>query len=195
MTAHARRPYRDFTIDTDRLCEVNVMTFGNPHQFAVLAETIKGWNNDDTFCNGLLLFFVDGCIYPNEIVTATLRCEIEPLKQKLASPAIDKRLYDLPAQLAFSEIYNITFPDSIDAENDSRFDISPPSLSDHGCFLFSVSDGTNIRILASKLKYKPETSRHNLYDIAVSEAHIAASELNEIVIGLDDLIGSWNRRG
>ncbi len=167
------------------------MTLGNPYKFAVLVDTIKDWNIDDTFCNGLLLFFVDGCLYPNEIITATLRCEVEPLIQKLANPAVDKRLYGLSAQQAFSEIYRISFPDNIDVASDNRFDISPPSLSDHGYFLFSVSDGTSIRILASKLEYKPEVSRHNLHDIAVNEVHIETSELNEIALGLNGFIDSW----
>ena len=86
---------------------------------------------DDTFGNGVLLFCVNGDIYPKEVVTATLRCEIEYLKQKLRSLTIDKRLYALPSQQAFAEIYDITFPEDVDNDNEDCFDITPASLSDH----------------------------------------------------------------
>ena len=57
------------------------MISGNPYKFAVLSGVINEWNLDDTFGNGVLLICINGDIYPKEIVTATLRCEIEYLRQ------------------------------------------------------------------------------------------------------------------
>ena len=125
------------------------MIIGDPYKFAILSGVINEWNIDDTFCNGVLLFCVNGDIYPKEVVTATLRCEIEYLKQKLRSLAIDKRLYALPPQQAFAEIYGITFPEDTDSDNEDCFDITPASLSDHNCFVFAVCNGVNVRVLAS----------------------------------------------
>ena len=162
------------------------MLLGNPYKFAVLIAPVESWNIDKTFCNGLLLLFVNGNIYPKEIKTVTLQCEIERLKHDLSKFATNQWLYDLPLKQAFAEIYNITFPENIEVDNDYRFDISPTSLSDNDYFLFAVCDGVNVRILASKPDYELEKGRHKLQDISVNEAIISVEELKEIISGLDD---------
>ena len=111
------------------------MIIGDPYKFAILSGEINEWNIDDAFCNGVLFLCVNGDIYPKEVVTATLRCEIEYLKQKLRNITTDKRLYILPPQQAFAEIYGITFPEDMDSDNGDCFDITPASLSDHNCFV------------------------------------------------------------
>ena len=161
------------------------MIIGDPYKFAILSEVINEWNIDDTFCNGVLLFCVNGDIYPKEVVTATLRCEIEYLKQKLRNITTDKRLYILPPQQAFAEIYGITFPEDMDSDNEDCFDITPASLSDHNCFVFAVCDGVNIRILASELAYERENSRHRLENIIISEIFLTVGELREIIAVLE----------
>lgn len=163
------------------------MILGNPYKFAVLIDPVEGWNTDDTFCNGILFLCVNGNIYPKEIETATLRYEVELLKHNLSKLATNQRLYDLPPQQAFMEIYNITFPENVDVDNDYRFDISPTSLADNNYFVFAVCDSTNVRILASKLDYELENSRHRLQDISVNEAIITATELKEIISSLDNI--------
>ena len=161
------------------------MIIGDPYKFAILSGVINEWNMDDTFCNGVLLFCVNGDIYPKEVATATLRCEIEYLKQKLRNLTTDKRLYTLPPQQAFAEIYGITFPEDMDSDNEDCFDITPASLSDHNCFVFAVCDGVNIRILASELAYERENSRHRLENIIISETFLTVSELREIIAVLE----------
>ena len=161
------------------------MIIGDPYKFAILSGGINEWNIDNTFCNGVLLFCVNGDIYPKEVVTATLQCEIEYLKQKLRSLTIDKRLYALPPQQAFAEIYDITFPEDIYNDNNDCFDITPAALSDCNCFVFAVRDGVNIRILASKLTYEREDSRHKLENIIISESFLTVAELREIIAGLE----------
>ena len=71
------------------------MIIGDPYKFAILSGVINEWNIDDTFCNGVLLFCVNGDIYPKEVATATLRCEIEYLKQKLRNLTTVSFLYRL----------------------------------------------------------------------------------------------------
>lgn len=161
------------------------MIIGDPYKFAILSGGINEWNIDDTFCNGVLLFCVNGDIYPKEVATATLRCEIEYLKQKLRNLTTDKRLYILPPQQAFAEIYGITFPEDMDSDNGDCFDITPASLSDHNCFVFAVCDGVNIRILASELAYERENSRHRLENIIISETFLTVGELREIIAVLE----------
>ena len=145
------------------------MIIGDPYKFAILSGVINEWNMDDTFCNGVLLFCVNGDIYPKEVVTATLRCEIEYLKQKLRNITTDKRLYILPPQQAFAEIYGITFPEDMDSDNEDCFDITPASLSDHNCFVFAVCNGVNVRVLASELAYEMENVFLLLYRLGSME--------------------------
>ena len=161
------------------------MIIGDPYKFAILSGVINEWNIDDTFCNGVLLFCVNGDIYPKEVVTATLRCEIGYLKQKLRNLTTDKRLYILPPQQAFAEIYGITFPEDMDSDNEDCFDITPASLSDHNCFVFAVCDGVNVRVLASELAYERENSRHRLENIIISETFLTVGELREIIAVLE----------
>ena len=145
------------------------MIIGDPYKFAILSGGINEWNIDNTFCNGVLLFCVNGDIYPKEVVTATLQCEIEYLKQKLRSLTIDKRLYALPPQQVFVEIYGITFPEDADSDNEDCFDITPASLSDHNCFVFAVCNGVNVRVLASELAYEMENVFLLLYRLGSME--------------------------
>ncbi len=90
---------------------------------------------------------------------------------------------------AFIEIYNITFPYDINIDNDYRFDISPQSFADNDCFVFAVSNGEQVRIMASKLDYIVEDSRHDLKGINVSETFIDISEINKIILEIDNFCG------
>lgn len=161
------------------------MILGNPYKFSIIIDIINEWNIDGAFCNGVLLFCIDGNIFPKEVVTATLKCEVQLLKDNLKNLTIDEELYNMQKDKAFIEIYNITFPSDIDIDNDYRFDISPQSFSDCHCFIFAVSNGKQIRILASKLNYIIEDSRHEFEDINVSETFIDISELNKIISEID----------
>lgn len=161
------------------------MIIGDPYKFSILTQTVKEWNYDDTFCNGILFISVNGNLFPKEVINATLKCDIPPLKEKLKNLTIDKKLYKMSKNKAFTTIYNLTFPDDWDLENDYRFDVTPVSLSDTNCFVFAVTNGKKVRIMAGKLEYIKEESRHNLKNLNVSEVIITIEELNEIVSKLD----------
>ena len=122
------------------------MILGNPYKFSVFISTIKEWNIDNEFCNGVLLFCIEGNIFPKKIVTATLKYEIQLLKEKLRNLITNERLYNMQRDKAFAEIYNITFPEDISIDNDYRFDITPESFADENCYVFAVSNGKKVRI-------------------------------------------------
>lgn len=161
------------------------MILGNPYSFSVFINTIKEWNIDNEFCNGVLLFCIDGDFFPKKIVTATLKCEIQPLKEKLKNLVKDETLYNMPKDKAFAKIYNITFPEDAGINNDYRFDISPESFIDENCFIFAVSNGVKVRIMAAELNYNKKESRHEIRRANISETFISINELNEIVAKLD----------
>lgn len=161
------------------------MILGNPYKFSVFISTIKEWNIDNEFCNGVLLFCIDGNIFPKKIVTATLKCEIQLLKEKLRNLIINERLYNMQRDKAFAEIYNITFPEDISIDNDYRFDITPESFADENCYVFAVSNGKEVRIMATKLNYIVEESRHELSNVDISETFIEIEDLNQIISQLE----------
>lgn len=161
------------------------MILGNPYKFSVFISTIKEWNIDNEFCNGVLLFCIDGNIFPKKIVTATLKCEIQLLKEKLRNLITNESLYNMQRDKAFAEIYNITFPEDISIDNDYRFDITPESFADENCYVFAVSNGKEVRIMATKLNYIVEESRHELSNVDISETFIEIEDLNQIISQLE----------
>lgn len=157
------------------------MILGNPYKFSIIIDTIKEWNIDEAFCNGVLLFCIDGNFFPKEVITATLKCEVQLLRENFKNLTVDEKLYNMQKDKAFVEIYNMTFPSDTDIDNDYRFDISPQSFSDNDCYVFAISNGEQVRIMASKLNYVMKDSRHELNGISVSEAFIDISELNKVM--------------
>lgn len=130
-------------------------------------------------------FALDKDVFPKKVITATLTYEVQLLKDNFRNITINEELYNMQKDKAFKEIYNITFPSDIDIKNDYSFDISPLSFSECHCFVFAVSNGKQVRILACKLNYKIEESRHELQDINVSETFIDIRELNKIISEID----------
>ena len=161
------------------------MILGNPYKFSVFISTIKEWNIDNEFCNGVLLFCIEGNIFPKKIVTATLKYEIQLLKEKLRNLITNEMLYNMQRDKAFAEIYNITFPEDISIDNDYRFDITPESFADENCYVFAVSNGKKVRIMATKLNYIVEESRHELSNVDISETFIEIEDLNQIISQLE----------
>lgn len=161
------------------------MVLGDPYKFSIIIDIIKEWNIDGAFCNGVLLFCVDGDFFPKAIVTATLKCEVQLLRENLKNLTVDKELYNMQKEKAFVKIYNMTFPEDADIDNDYRFDISPQSFSDSDSYIFAISNGEQIRIMAAKLNYIIKNSRHELKNLNVSEAFITINELNKILSGID----------
>lgn len=168
------------------------MIIGNPYQFSIFTRVIKEWNTDESsFRNGVLLFCIDGELFPKQVITATLNHEIPSLREKLMSIAIEVELCEMEKEKAFIEMYNTTFPkwnpeqdNEGDICNDYRYFLSPTILSDFDCHVYAVSDGKQIRIMASKLNYILEESTHNLNGLEISETFITYDELNEIIHGL-----------
>ena len=97
-------------ITKERMVEVVI---GEPYKFSVILQTIPEWNIDDTFCNGILLFGVNGDIYPSKILTATLTSEIQPLKEKLTSLATDECLFSMEKKESQHDFENIYVSEAI----------------------------------------------------------------------------------
>ena len=161
------------------------MIIGNPYKLSIEVQMIKEWNNKNlTFCNGVLIICIDGNLFPKEIVTATLSREVLFLKRKLKNIAIDNELYEMEKYLAFKKIYDITYPNDWNIDNDYKYDITPDSLQDCGCYVFAVGNGKNVRVMASQLKYIVDESKHE-FNNNISETIISMKELDDIILNLD----------
>lgn len=160
------------------------MLIGNPDTFAIWFDSVPMWNDTAIFDNGLLVLWVNGNYYPKEIVTATLRREIPLLAQKLAHLPVEAALYHLPAKEAFRQMYKRTFPDDWMVDNDYRFDVTPDALADSNCFIFTVSNGETVRILADVLPYQIDEGQHNLHALQPSETVLPLAEMDDILADL-----------
>lgn len=157
------------------------MILGDPFAFSVFIQTISAWNDSDTFRNGVLLFGVDGVLFPKSVINVTLAHELPLLKQNLENIAVDPALFSAGKEATFKEMYSITFPEDWSADNDYRFDITPDEFADHNCHIFAVGDGRRVRFLAAEPEYDLAQSRHCLENLHVSEAFLSLEELSAIV--------------
>ena len=136
------------------------MILGNPYKFAIIIQTIKQWNKeesaDNPFCNGVLLFCIDGNIYTEEILTATLKTEVYMLLENLHNISVDKKIYHMKKEKAFKKMYHLIFSEEY-TDIKYYFNISPY------CFL----------------------DNQQLKNINVNEAIISVKELNDIIYKLE----------
>lgn len=163
------------------------MIIGNPYYFAVIFDVAESWNADRTFQNGILFLAVDSEIFPKEIRSATLSYEIPELTESLKNIPTDEKIFGMPAEKAYSEIYNIVFPDNWDIDNDYSYMISTPSFSDNDYLVFAVSNGEKVRILTAKPDYCKEESIHILEGAEITETFIDISDLNKITDKLSSI--------
>lgn len=161
------------------------MLLGDPYKFAIIMKTIKEWNMDDAWHNGVLLFCVDGAIFPKKILTAPLACELHPLKENLENIAVNDRIFHMKKREAFEHIYNISYPEDWDEDTDFQFEITPLTFPENNCDVFAVSDGNQVRILAAKCPRNKNTMRPTFKNVTIKEAFISVQELKEIARALE----------
>lgn len=162
------------------------MLLGDPYKFAIIMETIKeGDMVDDFWHNGVLLFCVDGAIFPKRILTAPLVSEIDSLKENLEKIAVNDRIFDMKKKDAFEYIYNISYPENWDENTDFQYEITPLTFPEDNCDVFAFSDGNQVRILAAKCPRNKNTMRPTFKNVTIKEAFISVQEMKEIAKALE----------
>ena len=166
------------------------MILGNPYDFAVILDVVDKWNKADSysFYNGILAFYIDGEIFPNKMVNATLGSEVPNLVKQFSQVPVNEKLFDMSKEDAFLKIHQITFPEDIDVDNDYSYEITPNCFGDINCCVFAVSNGQQVRVLASGLEYSLEEGRHELDNIEIMEAIVSADDMAEVISKLK----TWN---
>jgi len=179
------------------------MILGNPVKFAILLDEASMWTSEgDTWRNGLLFLCVDGEIFPKKIYVATINTDGDFLIDMLKDIPVDMRIFNAEKERAFTEMYNLTFANGYDYTY--KYFIAPPVLSDYHYYVFAVSNGSEIRIMATCKKCTNDdiilvredniTSLEeeeinpfymdNFSDVEISETFITVDELNKIILEL-----------
>ena len=166
------------------------MVIGEPYKMAFILERMNIWEPpDDTFRNGIMFLCVNGEIYPKDVRTTTLGCELPWLlapESPLMNTVIDKELFKLPSDELLAHLESITYPDDIDdddIDNDYRFVLPFEEISDRGFDVFLVSDGENVRVLVGQdvnRRLSPNGFIINDGQELASETTITLAELENI---------------
>lgn len=151
-----------------------IMVLGNPYDFSIDLDIVDKWNSKDSysFYNGILVFYIGGEIFPRKMISATLGSEVPNLVEQFSKIPVDEMLFDMKKEEAFLK-YHITYPEDID--NDYSYDITPYCFGDINSYVFAVSNGQQVRILASSLEYGLEDN------IEITEAYISMNDMEEII--------------
>lgn len=163
------------------------MVIGNPDVFSIMIDVVDDWNYDRSFNNGLLFMGINGNLLMPKTIVATLNTEIYTLLNNLKSPKKDEKIFNMEKKRAFKYIYSITFPDDYNLNNDYSYEITPNVFSDNNYFVFMVSNGEKIRILASsgEVTYDVENSTHDFQSVNVIEAYLTGDELKLLISKLE----------
>lgn len=163
------------------------MLIGDPSNFAIITESVNAWNETKDFCEGVLLYCVDGEIFPKgELISATLGHDLHCLKNNFSNPTINEELYKMDKDAAFLEIYYITYPSDWSKNNNYCYDISPDSFIDRGCFVFAVSDGKKVRILSAHSEcYNKEESEFVFANSIVKESYVDVDDFKQVSKAFD----------
>lgn len=170
------------------------MIFGDPYKFSILAEVVPEWS-DSTYKNGMFHFFVDGKMFPDEIVTATLGVDLPHLLGDSALVTLPENyeIFHLNKSDAFSFMWRLTYPDfDADAEgsefvnNSYLYRASTPNIDDWSMTVFCVRNNDECRILGAKTAelVRGEDGINTWVDISkieIYEAFVSVSYVEDIV--------------
>ncbi len=175
------------------------MIIGDPYKFAVMFDEVESWNYEsDCHENGHVALCLDGKMFPNHIVNGIISTSLSHVAEKLQNIPEDAELFSMDSAAAFERMYDLVYLYEPDFENDYRFELSPETVSDAGCFAFVVKCGSEVRILGSKLEYDRENSRHIFDGIEVTEIRLDDSEISDVVKQIKEYLSTayeWCRRG
>lgn len=169
------------------------MVFGDPNRFAVIVKAIDAWNetqiigSTSKFYNGILIFCVDGFLFPQVEIAVSTLCVDVPWFIRLIErvPDVDQySLFESDKKDAFCFLLNNSFSDTEENDAVRNFLVSPPILSDKQDMIFCIKKDNMFRIIASHVDYNIEQSAYNLGSNVISETYIPVNEIESIVTDL-----------
>lgn len=177
------------------------MVIGDPYRLAFIVERMPIWEpQNDSFRNGIMFLCVSGEVYPKDVRTTTLGCELPWLlapESPLMNTVVDKELFALPSGELLAYLESITYPDDTDddddIDNDYRFVLPFEEISDRGFDVFVLSDGENVRVLVGQdvnRRLSPNGFIINDGHELAGETKITLHELESIRVALADFYNS-----
>lgn len=139
------------------------------------------------------MLYLNGIPYPKEVVSSTINTELIDLRDSLREIPTNKELFHKKKEIAFREIYHMTFPVAIDEDDDYEFLLSPDSWTHNGVFAFAVRDENMVRIMVDQLIYCKEEGRHLLTNTRINEVYISYKEIESIVRDVTNAIRDTRR--
>lgn len=161
------------------------MIVGNPDKFAIMIDVVEEWNIDDSFNNGIMIFWINSIMFPQELESVTLNSDFTKFYHSIQNIIKNDTIFDMETSDAFKTLYRLVYPESYDEDNYYRFQISPQEFNDHNNLVFAVSNGKDIRILASSLVYDFEESTCILENIDIIETVISDEYLKNMIYDIE----------
>lgn len=163
--------------------------FGDPNNFALIAASVRSWNDEPGAGNGIFHFVVDGRVFPRRARVSALSADIGSLSKgnALVDLPENSKLHDFAADEAFRFLLNGMLPyilmdeDEIpdDFQTDYTYQASTGNLEDENCFAFAVREGHRVRVLAAEIEQDYSGAGRRLVD--VSEAWVDIEEATRII--------------
>lgn len=182
------------------------MVIGDPFKFSIQIDPVKEWCDYGEYYKplngGVMIITVDGFMFPdNEVLNIWLEGEVPELIENMKKIPINKEIFNLKnKEAAFIEIYNRVFykhdhPDDYSRVDEFyRYRIAPTEIRDRCLYVYAVSDGENVRILASKLKYVKKYSTHKLNNITVRETYVTCADIYMMIKELNDWLNYYEKQ-
>jgi hypothetical protein len=173
------------------------MVIGNPYRFAFVVDLVPEWNMEGSLLgNGIFFVCIDGELFPKKIDCSSLTtvfayffgyadCE----KSALISMPVNDSLFKMDKRLAFTEMYKAMNPGILDdnESDDSTYTYlvsnSMSEIQDRGAYIFAVSDGEMLRVLAGYVLPKMENGEVSYFYVGrtIKEIFISVSEMNILI--------------
>jgi hypothetical protein len=177
------------------------MVIGDPYKFAFIIDLVPDWNSIESkeFVQGVFFMSIDGVLYPKKIITTTLSSDLwymfgphGPHNAFLTLPA-NTDIFNLEKELAFIELYKITYPcvlhddnrDSLSesmARNNYTYLGATTEITDNWSYVFVVRSNEKIRILGAEIVKKRKHGEISYFvSNQVKECFISSIELRKLV--------------
>lgn len=171
------------------------MLIGDPYKFSFIIERIPEWE-DTSFINGWMFLKINDELYPKEVRTTTLNCELPDLlgeNSPMKKPVVDKELYRLDSRELFDRIARITYSEELDALYDISYQLPFHEINDEGWDVFIISDGENIKLLVGEWKHNKLADGSWAWaeePIFHDETELSCDEYKAVIDGLEDFYNS-----
>ena len=126
---------------------------------------------------------LDNIFFPDTVRNTTLNVDLYHLTRDdspFMNPVIDPDLYELEKEQLFKTLYETTYPEDIEADNDYKYVWPLDEIGDAGFDIFSVSNGKKIKIFGAKL-HIDDVDLLNMVELDLDEYLSIANELKNYV--------------